>query len=86
VIIVLAIGHEDCGFKPDRVRCTLRAIKIRSTTSFGVEIKPAVPRRKIVWCVKNAYSMKGKIYKFLLFRYEVPLLVTAKVLWWVNWE
>jgi hypothetical protein len=51
---------EDNGF--------LRAIKIRSTLSFGGEVKPSAPRRKILRHVKNYYSMKetlvGKIHAY----------------------
>jgi hypothetical protein len=41
---------EDNGF--------LMAIKIRSTTSFGGEVKPSAPCRKSLRCVKEPASMK----------------------------
>jgi hypothetical protein len=41
---------EDDGFS--------RAIKIRSTTSFGGEVKPLAPWRKILRHVKDTNSMK----------------------------
>jgi hypothetical protein len=41
---------EDDGF--------LRAIKIYSTTSFGGDIKLSVPSHKILWHLKNVYSIK----------------------------
>jgi hypothetical protein len=48
----------------------LRAIQIRSTTSFGGEVKPAISCRLILRNVKVPYSMKevmeGKIYGHLL--------------------
>jgi hypothetical protein len=53
----LLLGHpagED-GF--------LKAIKIRSTTSFGGEVKPAVPFRESLWNVKNPYE-----YELLLWQ------------------
>jgi hypothetical protein len=36
----------------------LRATKVRSTTSFGVNVKPAAPCRKILWNVKDPYCME----------------------------
>jgi hypothetical protein len=35
----------------------LRAIKIRSTTSFGEEVKPSAPCRKILRHVKNPFKV-----------------------------
>jgi hypothetical protein len=43
-------GH---GFKPGRGDGFLREIKILSTTFFGWEVKPEVPRRKILQHVKD---------------------------------
>jgi hypothetical protein len=43
---------EDDGF--------LRAIKIRSRTSFGVEIKPYVPCRNILRLAKELYKYKKR--------------------------
>jgi hypothetical protein len=40
---VVSLLAKVCGFNPGRGRWILRAIKIRSTTSFGGEVKPAVP-------------------------------------------
>jgi hypothetical protein len=37
----------------------LRTIKIRSTTSFGGEVKPSAICRKVLRYVKNPCSMKG---------------------------
>jgi hypothetical protein len=53
VVSVLAIGPKGCGFKPGRGDGFLRAIKIRSTPSFGWEVKPEVPCRKILRHVKD---------------------------------
>jgi hypothetical protein len=38
----------------------LRAIRIPSMTSFGGEVKPAVPCHKILWHIKDPYSMKER--------------------------
>jgi hypothetical protein len=49
---------EDDGF--------LMAIKIHSTTFFKGDVKPMVPCHKILWHIKNPYSMReileGKIH------------------------
>jgi hypothetical protein len=37
----------------------LREIKIRSTTSFGGEVKPSVSCRKILQHVKDPYEYEG---------------------------
>jgi hypothetical protein len=52
MVNVLAVGPKVRGCRPGRGRWILRAIKIRSTTSFGEVIKPSVPYRKILWQVK----------------------------------
>jgi hypothetical protein len=49
---VLATGAKGRGFKPGRGDGFLRAIKTRSTPSFGWEVKPEVPCRKILRRVK----------------------------------
>jgi hypothetical protein len=53
VVSVLATGPKDRGFKRGRDDGFLRAMKIRSTPSFGWEIKPEVPRRKVLRHVKD---------------------------------
>jgi hypothetical protein len=53
VVSVLATGPKDRGFKPGRGDGFLRAIKMRSTPSFGWEVKPEVPCRKILRHVKD---------------------------------
>jgi hypothetical protein len=47
VVSVLDTGPKGHGFKPGRSDGFLRAIKIRSTPSFGWEVKPEVPCRNI---------------------------------------
>jgi hypothetical protein len=48
VVSVLATGPKGRGFEPSQGDGFLRAIKIRSTTSFGWEAKPKVPSHKIL--------------------------------------
>jgi hypothetical protein len=43
MIGVLAIGLKDRWFKPGRGDVFLKVIKIRSTPSFGGEVKPSIP-------------------------------------------
>jgi hypothetical protein len=42
-VIVLAIGPKVCGLKSGRERLIFKGYKIRSTTSFGGEVKPSAP-------------------------------------------
>jgi hypothetical protein len=42
------------GSNPGEDDCFLRTIKIRNKTSFGVEVKPSVPCRKILQHVKDS--------------------------------
>jgi hypothetical protein len=51
VVSVLATGPKVRGFDPDRE--FLRVIKIRSTTSFGGEVKPSVPCRRFTACKRT---------------------------------
>jgi hypothetical protein len=53
VVSVLATGPKSRGFIPGRGDGFLRAIEIRNTPSFGWEIKPEVPCRKILRHVKD---------------------------------
>jgi hypothetical protein len=53
MVIVLAIGPKARGFKPGRQRWIFRAIKVRSTIPFGVEVQPSVPCCKILRHVKD---------------------------------
>jgi hypothetical protein len=43
VISVLATGPKGRGFEPGQAMDFLRAIKIRSTPSFGLEVQPESP-------------------------------------------
>jgi hypothetical protein len=52
VVSVFTTGSKVCGFKPGRQRCILRAVKVRSTPSFGGEVKPSAPYRKNLRLVK----------------------------------
>jgi hypothetical protein len=47
VVSVPATGPKGRGFEPGQGDGFLRAIKICSTSSFGWEVKPEVPCRKI---------------------------------------
>jgi hypothetical protein len=53
VVSVLATRPKGRGFKSDRGDGFLRAIKIRSTPSFGWEVKPEAPCRKILLHVQD---------------------------------
>ena len=45
-VIILAIGSEVRGFKPDRGRWIFQSVKILNMTSFGREVKPLVTYRR----------------------------------------
>jgi hypothetical protein len=53
MVIVLAIGPKVPGFKHAKDDGFLRAIKIRSTPSFGGEVKPLAPCHKTLRHVKE---------------------------------
>jgi hypothetical protein len=55
-ISVLATGPKVRGLKPGRGDKFSRTIKIRITTSFGGEVKPSVPCRKILRHSKELYE------------------------------
>jgi hypothetical protein len=59
VVSVLATGPKGRGFEPGQDDGFLRAIKNRSIPSFGSEVKPEVPCRKILWHVKNLLKSNG---------------------------
>jgi hypothetical protein len=48
VVSVLVTGPKGSGFELSHGNGFLRAIKIRSTPSFGWEVKPEVPCHKIL--------------------------------------
>jgi hypothetical protein len=54
VVSVLTIKPKVRVFKPEGDGL-LRAIKIRSTTSYGGEVKPSAPGRKILRNFKEPY-------------------------------
>jgi hypothetical protein len=56
VVSVLAIEPKFRGFKPDRDGGFLRAIELR-TLSFGEEVKPSSPCRKILRHVKEPFEV-----------------------------
>jgi hypothetical protein len=58
MVSVLAITPKIRGFKPADNDGFLRAIKICNTPSFGGEVKPSSPCRKILRHVKNSTGMK----------------------------
>jgi hypothetical protein len=53
MVSVLAIGPKDSGFEPDQGDGFLREMKICSTPTFGLEVKPEVPCHNILWHVKD---------------------------------
>jgi hypothetical protein len=59
VVMVLAIEPKSRRFTPDPGRWFLSVIRIRSTTSFGGQVKPSVPHRKILQHVKKRYEYEG---------------------------
>jgi hypothetical protein len=59
VVSVLATGTKVCGFEPGQDDVFLTAIKVRSTPSFGWEVKPEVPCRKILRNVKYLLKSHG---------------------------
>jgi hypothetical protein len=90
VVRVLATGPKDRGFKPGQGDGFLTAIKICSTPSFGWEIKPEVPRRKILKHVKNPFrylryrQAKFSLRSFLLLAPDVSASRAATELWGVS--
>jgi hypothetical protein len=59
VVSVLATEPKGCGFEPDQGNGFLRAITIRSTPSFGWEVKLEVPCHKILRHVKDLLKFHG---------------------------
>jgi hypothetical protein len=50
VVSVLATGPKVRGFKPRPRSMDFKGDKIRSTPSFGGEVKPSVPCRRFTAC------------------------------------
>jgi hypothetical protein len=84
---VLATGTKGRGFKPGRDDGFLRAIKIRSTPSFGWEVKPETPR-KILRHVKDPLTYLRNWYaKFSLLHLpptRSQMSVPVGKLWWTS--
>jgi hypothetical protein len=53
VVSMLATGPKGSGFKPGQGDGLSMAIKTRTTASFGWEVKPEAPCRKILGYVKE---------------------------------
>jgi hypothetical protein len=53
MVSALATEPKVRGFKPGRDNGLLWAIKIRSTPSFGREVKPSAPRHKTLRHIKE---------------------------------
>jgi hypothetical protein len=62
MVNVLATGRIGCGFEPEQDYGFLRAIKIRSAPSFRWDVKPQVPRRKILRHATDLLKSHGKEY------------------------
>jgi hypothetical protein len=60
IVSMLAIAPKVRGFKPDRGDGFLRETKIRSTTSFGEEVKASAPCRKILRRAKKSLRSMNK--------------------------
>jgi hypothetical protein len=59
MVSVLTTGPKVCGFEPGQGHGFLRAMKVRSTPSFGWEVKPEAPCRNILLHVKNSLNPTG---------------------------
>jgi hypothetical protein len=74
VVSVLATGPKGCRFKPSQGDGFLRAIKIRSTPSFGWQVKPEVPCHTILHYVKDLLKSHGDRQIKLSFPSSILLL------------
>jgi hypothetical protein len=59
VVSVIATGSKGRGLQPGRGDGFLTAIKVRSTPSFGWDVKPEVPCRKILRHAKDPLMYQG---------------------------
>jgi hypothetical protein len=89
---VLTTWPKGRGFKPYRGDGFLRAIKFRSTPSFGWEIKAEAPCRKILRHVKS-WRISGTDMKnshlFVHSSYSLPDVSAGRIareLWWTSKE
>jgi hypothetical protein len=74
VVSVLATGPKGSRLYPGQGDGFLRAIKIQSTPSFGLEVKPEVPCRKILRHVKDLLKSHGDRYTKFSFPSSILLL------------
>jgi hypothetical protein len=87
VVSVLATRPKGYGFEPGQGDGFLRAIVIRSTPSFGWEIKLEISSRKILRHVKDLLKSQGDGETKFTFPSAIFLLpsdmslVTARALW-----
>jgi hypothetical protein len=77
MVSVLAIRLKICGFKPGLGNGFLRAIKSRTAPSFGGEVKPEAPCRKILWHVKITCKYEQKYFTRLNSQSFHPFLLLA---------
>jgi hypothetical protein len=84
IVSVLAIGPKVRRFKPSRGDGFLRAIKIRSTSSFTGEVNPEAPCRKILRLVKN--RLKVWTENFARFKKNHRLGQVSTTEPWVQWH
>jgi hypothetical protein len=64
-VSVNAIVPKVRKLKPGRGDGLLRAMNIRSTHSFGGEVKPSAPCRKVLLHVKNYFEVRANMLRRL---------------------
>jgi hypothetical protein len=73
------------GLSPAENDGFLKAIKIRSTTSFGVQVKPLAPCHMVLWHVREPYRYEryfvGKIHVHL--RPSFSCFITRCLCWYL---
>jgi hypothetical protein len=72
VVSVLSTGRKGHGFKPGRGDGFLRTKKFRSTHSFGWEVKPEAPCRKILRHVKDPLTYQRYWISKILIPSSIP--------------
>jgi hypothetical protein len=90
----MALNTRFEGSNPAKGDGFLRTIKIRSTLSFRLEVKPSAPCRKILRYVKIPFRTKILLKaKFIFSSPVTPALLLedcagmiARELWWTNQE
>jgi hypothetical protein len=95
-VIVLAIGPKVRRFKPGQQRWILRAIKFRSTTSFGGKVKPSAQCCMTLRYVKDPLRYYRDIDKQISEVVSCPVYPRfgtrsiccdqSRELWWMKWE